>query len=225
MDATTLIAQAHGMGLTLAVKDGMIYPSGPITTEARALLAQMRPLKQAIIEALTQSSWDTLEHELTPEPTTADLTLFVGAIVDNDALAILQSRCNDLGWSLHTRPSAEKWYVSGIAAQRDFGKIIVGAPENEGNYHYTIRPGTPLYHRTNDINTYKAWLWSKIQDDDQADDTVVNALFEVVNGAWVGCDVYVDGPNADGVVAAAGWLMNQYKGKALPILRKGVDHA
>jgi hypothetical protein len=30
--------------------------------------------------------------------------------------------------------------------------------------------------------------------------------------------VYVDGPNADVVMAAAGWLLNQYADKRLPLL-------
>ena len=37
MNATTLIAKAQTLGVTLAVRDGMIHPTGATSPEARAL--------------------------------------------------------------------------------------------------------------------------------------------------------------------------------------------
>lgn len=219
MNAKEAIAKAQALGVTLAVKGGMIHPTGATSPEARALLVQMIPMKQDIIEALTWPQNEALEAELRPDPRTGDLTFFVGAIVAADALAVLQKRCDEKGWTLHTRPSDSKWYVSGMEARREFGKLIVGAAPDEGHYHYVIKPGTPLYHKAADHKAYKSWLWPKMQED-TGDAAVLGELYTIINGAWVGCDVYVDGLHADAVIAAAGWLLNQYKGKGLPILNK-----
>lgn len=217
MDAKTAIAKAQSLGVTLTVRDGMIHPSGATSPEARALLVQMIPIKQAIIEALTWPRNDALEAELHPEPATADLTAFVGAIVTAADLAVLQQRATALGWTLHTLPSDAKWYISGLFAPRAFGKLVAGAAPDAGHYHYIIKAGTPLHNPALDFNAYKKWLWPKMQND-TGDASILYELYAIINGAWVGCDVYVDGPNADAVVAAAGWLMNQYQGKALPLL-------
>lgn len=224
MNAKEAIARANELGVTLTVKDGMIYPSGATSPEARALLVGMRPLKQAIIDEVERRETQILVDEvaqqfapeMAPDAATADLTAFVGAIVDNDVLGVLQGRCVALGWTLHTLPSDDKWYITGMSAKREMGKIIAGGKPEEGHYHYTIKPGTPLYHRSADSKAYKAWLWPKMQDD-TGDADVLAALYTIINGAWVGCDVYVDGPNADVVAAAAGYLLNQYRGKTLPI--------
>lgn len=162
---------------------------------------------------VTIDSWDQLDAMLTLDPATSDLTQFVGAIVTVDALNTLQKRCQAKGWTLHARQGGDGWYVSGIEAKRTFGKLIAGGKKDDGHYHYEIKPGTPL-HRPESA-TYKAWLWQQMQ---AGNADVVRALYEVFNGAWVGCDVYVFGPNADGVVAAAGYLMNNYNGESLPIL-------
>lgn len=102
--------------------------------------------------------------------------------------------------------------------QRTFGKIIAGGKPGKHNYRYIIKPGQPLYRK--ESADYKRWLWSKMQDDENADDKVINALYEVINGAWVGCDVYVDGPNASAVVAAAGYLLNQYTSTQMPLVER-----
>lgn len=217
MDATTLVAKAQALGVTLTVRDGMIHPSGATSPEARALLVQMIPMKQAIIDALTWPQNDVLEAELNPDPATADLTGFVGAIVTAADLAVLQKRATALGWTLHTLPSDTKWYISGLFAPRDFGKLVAGGAPDAGHYHYIIKPNTPLHNPALDFKAYKSWLWTKMSPS-AGDAAVLYELYTIVNGAWVGCDVYVDGPNADAVVAAAGWLLNQYKGKALPLL-------
>lgn len=216
MNAKEAITKAGELGVTLTVRDGMIYPSGATTPEAKALLVQMRPIKQAIIDELVWPHGATVEATLHPDPATADLCCFVGAIVPSDVLSVLQSRCVALGWALHTLPSDSKWYVTGMSAKREMGKLIVGAAPDEGHYHYVIKPGTPLCHRAKDATAYKLWLWPKMQEQG-GDAAVLAELYTIVNGAWVGCDVYVDGPNADMVMAAAGWLLNQYKGKELPI--------
>lgn len=52
-EALALIDQARSLGLTLTVKDGMINAHGKRTAEVMTLLEQMKPLKQAIIQALT----------------------------------------------------------------------------------------------------------------------------------------------------------------------------
>lgn len=216
-DALTLIDQAKALGLTLTVKDGMIYPSGVTSPEVRALLALMKPMKQAIIEALTNPV--VVEPESKLDPATADLTDFVGANVDSDALAILQSRCNALNWTLHARQADEKWHITGYHAHREFGKIIAGAATNAGHYHYVIKPGTPLYFKATDDAAYKRWIWAKMQDGETGDAAVIAELYVIINGAWVGCDVYVDGPHASMVVAAAGYLLNQYKDTKPPLPR------
>ncbi len=217
MDAKTAIAKAQQLGIILTVKDGMIYPSGATSPEARALLAQMKPIKQAIIDELVWPRGEALEVELTPLPVTDDLTCFVGAIVAPDVLEVLQERATAQGWTLHTLPSGDKWYITGIEAPATpMGKIIAGGAPDEGHYHYIIKPGTPLYHRAADFKAYKQWLWPKMQND-TGDAAVLAELYTIINGAWVGCDVYVDGPHADAVVAAAGWLLNQYAGQGLPI--------
>lgn len=216
MNAKEAIAKAQSLGVTLTVKDGMIHPAGATSPEARALLAQMRPIKQAIIDELVWPHGKALEAELAPHPATGDLTSWVGAIVSADDLAVLQRRCTENRWTLHTLPSGDKWYISGIDAKCDLGRIIAGGAPDEGHYHYVIKPGTPLYHRDADFKAYKQWLWPKMQND-TGDAAVLYELYTIINGAWCGADVYVDGPNADAVVAAAGWLMNQYIGKGLPI--------
>lgn len=216
MNAVTLIAKAQTLGVTLTVRDGMIYPSGATSPEARALLVQMRPIKQAIIDALTWPQNDALEAELRPDPRTGDLTNFVGAIVTSEDLAVLQQRATANRWTLHTLPSGDKWYISGLTARCDFGRIIAGGAPDEGHYHYVIKPATPLYHRAANFTAYKQWLWPKMQND-TGDAAVLAELYTIINGAWAGCNVYVDGPHADAVVAAAGWLLNQYQGKELPI--------
>lgn len=222
MNATTLIAKAQSLGVTLAVKDGMIHPSGATSPEARALLVQMIPMKQAIIEALTWPQNDALEAELRPDPRTGDLTSFVGAIVTGEDLAVLQQRATANRWVLHTLPSGDKWYISGLTARSEFGRIIAGGAPDAGHYHYTIKPGTPLYNSALDFKQYKRWLWAKMSPT-AGDAAVLAELYTIINGAWVGSDVFVDGPNADAVVAAAGWLMNQYADKELPILNKSVQ--
>jgi len=224
MNAKEAIAKAQALGVTLTVRDGMIYPSGATSPEARALLWGMRPLKQAIIDEVerreTQALIDaaTQQHDaaLSPEPATSDLTHFVGAIVRSDTLNVLQGRCVALGWTLHTLPADDKWYITGMSAKREMGKIIAGGKPEEGHYHYAIKPWTPLYHRTTDSKAHNQWLWPKMQDD-TGDADVLAALYTIINGAWVGCDVYVDGPNADVVMAAAAYLLNQYRDKTLPI--------
>lgn len=213
-NALTLIDQARSIGLTLTVRDGMIYPSGVTSPEARALLALMKPIKQAIIDALTQPA---VPEPL--DPVTADLTDFVGAIVDSGTLAILQKRCNALKWTLHTLPAGDQWHVTGYHAQRELGKIIAGAATNEGHYHYVIKPGTPLHLKAPDDAAYKRWIWAKMQDSDTGDAAVIAELYAIINGAWVGCDVYVDGPHASMVVAAAGYLFNQYQDTKPPLPR------
>lgn len=217
MNATTLIAKAQTLGVTLAVRDGMIHPTGATSPEARALLVQMIPMKQAIIEALTWPHSDALEAELNPDPATADLTDFVGAIVTTDTLAVLQQRATVNGWTLHTLPSDDRWYITGLDARREFGKLIVGAAPDAGHYHYVIKPDTPLHNPALDFKAYKQWLWPKMQET-TGDAAVLYELYTIINGAWVGCDVYIDGPNADAVLAAAGWLLNQYADKRLPLL-------
>lgn len=164
-------------------------------------------------EQIAIADWAALDEFLTLKPETSDITDFVGAIVDNQALAILQKRCNALGWTLHARPADTKWYIAGVQAKRELGKLIAGAPKSEGRYHYTIRYGTPLYRA--ESADYKTWLWQQMK---AGNADIMQALHEIMNGVYVGCDVYVDGPNADGIVAAAGYLLNQYKGDKLPIL-------
>ena len=215
MEATILINQAKELGLTLTVRDGMINAHGKRTPEVMSLLEQMKPMKAAIVETLTQPA--VLESTL--DPTTADLTDFVGAIVDNETLAILQQRCNALNWTLHTLPADAKWYVTGYHVQRCFGKIIAGAATNAGHYHYVIKPGTPLYFKAPDESAYKRWIWAKMQDSETGDAAVLAELYVIINGAWVGCDVYVDGPHASMVVAAAGYLFNQYNDTKPPLPR------
>lgn len=214
-DALTLIDQAKELGLTLTVKDGMINAHGKRTPDVMALLEQMKPMKAAIIDALTQPA--AIEPTLDPE--TADLTDFVGANVDNDALAILQKRCNALNWTLHAKPSDDKWHITGYHAQRCFGKIIAGAATNAGHYHYVVKPGTPLYFSAPDDAAYKRWIWAKMQDGETGDAAVIAELYAIINGAWVGCDVYVDGPHASMVVAAAGYLLNHYTDTKPPLPR------
>jgi len=214
MDALTLIDQARGLGLTLAVKDGMINAHGKRTPEIMSLLEQMKPMKQAILAALTP---EPLRKMLLP--VTDDLTDFVGAIVDTEVLAILQERCNALNWTLHAIPSGEKWYITGYHARRVMGKLIVGAAANEGHYHYVIKPGTPLYFRAPDDAAYKRWIWAKMQDSETGDAAVLGELYVIINGAWVGCDVYVDGPYAAMVLAAAGYLLNHYTDTKPPLPR------
>lgn len=213
MDATTLIDQAKELGLTLTVKDGMINAHGKRTPEVMSLLEQMKPMKAAIIQALTP---EPLRKLL---PITDDLTDFVGAIVDDDTLAILQERCNALNWTLHALPSAEKWYVAGYHARRVMGKLIVGAATNAGHYHYVIKPGTPLYFKAPDDAAYKRWIWAKMQDSETGDAAVLAELYVIINGAWVGCDVYIDGPYASMVLAAAGYLLNHYQETKPPLPR------
>lgn len=86
------------------------------------------------------------------------------------------------------------------------GAINEGPCTHVKHYGYTINEQSALYKPELSAADYKRWLWSVIQDNEQADDLVVNALYEVINGAYVGCDVFVDGPNAAGVVAASNWL-------------------
>lgn len=213
MEALALIDQAKAMGLTLTVKDGMINAHGKRTPEVMSLLEQMKPMKAAIIQALTP---EPLRKLL---PITDDLTDFVGAIVDDDTLAILQERCNALNWTLHALPSAEKWYVTGYHARRVMGKLIVGAATNAGHYHYVIKPGTPLYFKAPDDAAYKRWIWAKMQDSETGDAAVLAELYVIINGAWVGCDVYIDGPYASMVLAAAGYLLNHYQETKPPLPR------
>ena len=52
-DALALIDQAKALGLKLTVKDGMINAHGKRTAENMSLLEQMKPMKQAIIQALS----------------------------------------------------------------------------------------------------------------------------------------------------------------------------
>lgn len=217
MNAKEAIAKAQSLGITLTVRDGMIHPTGATSPEARALLAQMKGIKQAIIDELIWPRNEALEAELSPDPMDADVTAFVGAIVNADTLAALQQRATANGWTLHTRPSDTKWYITGLDARREFGKLIVGAAPDAGHYHYTIKPGTPLHNPALDFKAYKQWLWPKMQND-TGDAAVLAELYTIINGPWVGCDVYVDGPNADVVMAAAGWLLNQYTDKRLPLL-------
>lgn len=214
MEALTLIDQAKELGLTLTVKDGMINAHGKRTPAIMALLDQMKPIKQAIIDALTQPA--VLEPL---DPITADLTGFVGAIVDNETLDILQQRCNALNWTLHTLPAGDQWYITGYHAQRELGKIIAGAATNAGHYHYVIKPGTPLHFKALDDAAYKRWIWAKMQDSDTGDAAVLSELYVIINGAWVGCDVYVDGPHASMVVAASGYLFNHYQDTKPPLPR------
>jgi len=91
----------------------------------------------------------------------------------------------------------------------DMGAINAGVCTHVKHYGYTINEQSALYKPELSAEDYKRWLWSAIQDNEQANDLVVNALYEVINGAYVGCDVYVDGPNAGGVVAASRWLAQQ----------------
>jgi len=99
------------------------------------------------------------------------------------------------------------------------GKLIVGAAANEGHYHYVIKPGTPLYFRAPDDAAYKRWIWAKMQDSETGDAAVLGELYVIINGAWVGCDVYVDGPYAAMVLAAAGYLLNHYTDTKPPLPR------
>lgn len=162
---------------------------------------------------VTIENWDQLDAMLTLDPATSDLTQFVGAIVAADDLGTLQKRCVEKGWTLHARETGDGWYVTGIEAKRTFGKLIEGNKKDEGHYHYEIKPGTPLHRLVSP--TYKTWLWQQMQ---AGNVDIIRALHEVFNGAWVGCDVYVFGPNASGVIAAAGYLMQRYDGETLPIL-------
>ena len=102
-------------------------------------------------------------------------------------------------------------------ARREFGKLIVGAAPDAVHYHYVIKPNTPLHNPALDFKAYKQWLWPKMQEA-TGDAATLYELYTITNGAWVGCDVYIDGPNADAVMAAAGWLLNQYADKRLPMV-------
>lgn len=103
------------------------------------------------------------------------------------------------------------------AQKRVWGKIAAGAAMKGCHYQYAISQGSPLYQQM-DSREYKRWLWNRIQDDDNADDNVICALYEIINGAYLGSDVYVEGPHADIIVAAIGWLLNQYKVQGVSIL-------
>lgn len=103
--------------------------------------------------------------------------------------------------------------------QREFGKIIAGGKPSKHSYRYVIKPGTPLYRRERDEQAYKRWLWSSMNDESGSAE-VLYELYVIINGAWVGCDVYVEGPFASGVVAAAGYLMNQYTGEQMPLVER-----
>ncbi len=67
MDAKTAIQQAQTLGITLTIKDGMINVNGKRTPEVMALLDQMRPLKQAIIDELAAALEFTL-NDVDPMP-------------------------------------------------------------------------------------------------------------------------------------------------------------
>ncbi len=160
----------------------------------------------------TLDSWDTLEATLTPDPATADLTDFVGAIVGKAALDTIQKRCTEKGWTLHAKAAGDKWYIVGMDAKcREWGNLKVGWSETEGHYHYAIKAKTPLYRASE--TGYKAWLWDKMQKDA----AVLHELYVIVNGAYVGCDVYIDGPNASVVMAAVAYLIKEYKSDGLPM--------
>lgn len=225
MNATTVIELAQSAGLTLTVTGDSLNIKGVRTPEFDRVIELIKPIKADVVAALSAAaaveSLTTLEEELTLDPLTDDAVLFVGAIITQEELDALQKRASANGNTLHARPSGDKWYVTGYSVRAMSGKIIAGGAPDAGHYRYTIKPGTPLYYRARDNNEYKRWLWPRIQDDQGGDAAVIAELYAIINGAWVGCDVYVDGPFSDVVVAAAGWLYNQYTVDGLPIFTKG----
>lgn len=244
-EAIYVIDQARKLGIGLTVDGDRLKVIGEQTPEFYALVNMIKPIKFDVIETLKfhkaaerwdkqgeltlaeteeqtaddfNASWQALDEELTLDPRTSALTDFAGAIVTDTELDELQWRCINAGLTLHALPSDDKWYIVGADGKANkVGKIVCGAAPDTGHYHYVIKPETPLYQRTVDFDSYKRWLWTQMKDDG----VVLNEMYTIINGAWVGCDVYVDGPNADGVVAAAGWLLNQYNVDGLPIMTKG----
>jgi hypothetical protein len=162
-------------------------------------------------------SLEQTELDFTLDPKTSDLTDFVGAIVTPLDMMVLQARVNAKGWSIHTLPSGDDWYVTGLSARHDTGKILVGGAEGEGNCFYAIKPGSVLYKRFATAGEYKQWLWQGMQDDVD----VIVEMFNIINAPWVGADIYIDGPYAEVVVAAAGYMLSQYSSDGLPIFTKG----
>jgi hypothetical protein len=224
LNAQQVISTAYDAGITLTVEAGQLKIKGTRGDDFDRIVGLLRPVKADVIEALMPApvvdAWVQLEVELTLDAKTTDLTDFVGAIVTRPELDILQARVTAKGWTLHTLPAGDNFYVTGLAAQRSMGNILVGGEAGEGNCFYAIKPGSPLYQRFATGKEYKQWLWPRISDE-SGDADVIAALYEIVNGAWVGCDVFVDGPHADIVCAAANYLLSQYSSEGVPILTKG----
>jgi hypothetical protein len=174
----------------------------------------------------------SLEVELTLDAETTDLFCFVGAIVTRPELDILQARTDAKGWTLHTLPTGDTFYITGVSESDNWhvdgpgpkcvlGNILVGGAEGEGNCYYSIKPGSPLYQRFATGKEYKAWLWPKIKDNLDGDADILAELYTIINAPWVGADIYVDGQHADVVVAAANYLLSKYSADGLPIFTKG----
>mgnify|MGYP000947904623 CR=1 FL=1 len=86
MDTVTLIEQAKGLGLTLAIDGDKLTVTGPKTPAAAALVAEIAQHKPAVIELLQSA------EPLDPLPPTGDLYDLFGQDLTAAELAAVRSR-------------------------------------------------------------------------------------------------------------------------------------
>lgn len=138
-----------------------------------------------------------------------DATDVVGKLLTTDELVWYRQFVAAKGWTISAKSAGDKWRVTKIDAKRELGQIRL-MTEGEPQYRdivISVNESSALYQP--ESSGYKNWVWSKMQEDE----TVLTELYEIANGAYVGCDVYVDGPNAAGVVAAAKYVLKEYAAK------------
>lgn len=74
----------------------------------------------------------------------------------------------------------------------------------KGDWVLNVRPGHPL-HRP-ESPAFKRWLWTEMQKPG----LVLFDLYMAQNGAWVGSNVKVAGPNAEVIAAALRHILEHH---------------
>ena len=120
---------------------------------------------------------------------------------------MIATKSPELIWTVAEEAPAES--VAPGFYKRDFGTIRPHdgtADVHPADALFTVE-GTAL-HMPEDAAMYKRYLWAQMQ----RSENVLSALYEIVNLAYVGVNVYVTGNNAKIIADAANYLLKEVCG-------------
>ncbi len=86
----------------------------------------------------------------------------------------------------------------------------------KGDWVVVIRPGHPLFQP--DGPDFKGWIWKKMQECRLE----LFDLYMIQNGAWVGAQVKVVGPNSVFIAAAARYILSHHEEYRQQLIDAGI---